>query len=238
MILPSQKTVDEAYVKDYEQLYREVDADPEAFWGNIAHELSWFKPWKNILEWNFPYARWFTGGQCNIVHNALDRHLKTETADKIAYIWQSQDGPARTFTYRQVNEEVSRLANGLKSLGIRKGDKVSIYLPRIPEQLFAMLACAKIGAVHLVVFSGFSAEALKTRIIDGEAKLLITCDGYPYGKKFIELKKNADSAITESSNDKIQMSNQIQNPNVQNDKSADTHSERPREVRSEVSTPS
>ncbi len=215
MILPSQKTLDEAYVKDYEKLYAEVKQDPEAFWENIAHELSWFKPWNKVLDWKFPYARWFVGGQCNIVNNAIDRHLKTDTKDKLVYIWHGQDNTVRTFTYAQLNEEVSKLANGLKSLGIKKGDKVSIYLPRIPEQIFSMLACAKIGAVHLVVFSGFSADALKTRIVDAEAKLLITCDGYPYGKKFIELKKNADNAVI----------------------SADTHSERPWEVRSGASTP-
>ncbi len=205
MIQPSQETIDSAYVKDYEKLYAEVKENPEAFWENIAHELSWFKPWNKVLDWNFPYARWFVGGQCNIVYNALDRHLKTPTKDKLAYIWEGQpsfaeasegkDGPVRTFTYQQLNDEVCKFANGLKSLGIKKGDRVSIYLPRIPEQFIAMLACAKIGAIHSVVFSGFSIEALKNRVIDAEAKLVICTDGYPYKDKVIESKKNVDETI-------------------------------------------
>lgn len=195
MINPSPETVADSYIKDYEQKYKEVEKDPEAFWARVAEELTWFKKWDKTLDWNYPYARWFVGGQCNIVANAIDRHLSTPTKDKVAYIWEGQDGTVKKYTYLQLNDIVSRLANGLKSLGIKKGDKVSIYLPRIPEQLFAMLACAKIGAVHSVVFSGFSTEALKNRIIDAEAKLLITCDGYPYGEKSIDLKKSADESI-------------------------------------------
>ena len=203
MILPAKEIIDQSYIKDYEKLYQDVQQDPEAFWENIANELSWFKPWNTVLDWNYPYARWFEGGQCNIIYNALDRHQKTDTRDKLALIWEGQpfdstqgkDGPVRKFTYGQLNDEVCRFANALKSLGIRKGDRVSIYLPRIPEQDIAMLAVAKIGAIHSVVFSGFSVEALKNRIIDAEAKLLITCDGYPYGKKMIDCKKNADEAI-------------------------------------------
>ncbi len=195
MINPSAQTLDQSYVKDYETLYRESMANPETFWGNIARELLWFKPWNKVLEWNFPYGRWFTGGQCNIVYNALDRWQKTEVKNKLAYIWVGQDHTIRTFTYGQLNEAVCRAGNALKSLGVKKGDRVSIYLPRIPEQMISMLACAKIGAVHSVVFSGFSSEALKNRIIDAEAKILITCDAYPYGKKVIECKKNADEAI-------------------------------------------
>lgn len=206
MIQPSEEIINESYVKDYEKLYEEVKQNPEAFWENIAHELAWFKPWYKALEWNFPYARWFVGAQCNIIYNAIDRHQKTPVKDKVAIIWESQpfdnaqgkqESIVRTFTYGQLNEEVSRVANGLKSLGLKKGDKVSIYLPRIPEQIIAMLACAKIGVVHSVVFSGFSSEALKNRILDAESKVLITCDGYPYGKKFIELKKTADESIKE-----------------------------------------
>ena len=197
MILPSQQTIDASFIKDYEKLYSEAKEHPEAFWENIAHELSWFKPWNKVLDWNFPYARWFVQAQCNIIYNALDRWQKTPVKDKLAYIWEGQDGTARKYTYGQLNEEVCRLANGLKSLGIKKGDKVSIYLPRIPEQFIAMLACAKIGAIHSVVFSGFSVEALKNRIIDAQAKLLITCNAYPYGKKVIECKKNADAAVKE-----------------------------------------
>jgi len=194
-ILPKPETINESYVKDYEKLYAEVKNDPEAFWENIAKELSWFKPWNKVLQWDYPYARWFVGGQCNIVVNALDRHLKTPVKDKLAIIWEGQSGEVKTFTYQQLNDEVCRFANGLKSLGLKKGDHVSIYLPRIPEQDIAMLACAKIGLTHSVVFSGFSADALKNRIIDAESKLLITADKYPYKDKVIECKKNADEAV-------------------------------------------
>jgi len=203
MILPKPEIVKQSYVKDYEQLYRRVKENPEAFWENIARELYWFKPWNKVLEWNYPYARWFVGGQTNIVYNALDRHQKTSLKDKLALIWEGQpfdsaqgkDGPVRTYTYKQLNEEVCRLANGLKSLGLKKGEHVTIYLPRLPEQDIAMLACAKIGLVHSVVFSGFSVEALKNRVVDAESKALITADSYPYKEKNIECKKNADEAI-------------------------------------------
>ncbi len=195
MIFPSEETIEKAYVHDYEKLYAQVKEDQQAFWNNIAKELSWFTPWQKVLDWQPPYARWFTGGQTNIVYNALDRYQKTSTADKLALIWEGQDGTVRKFSFRELNEAVCRLANGLKSLGIKKGDKVSIYLPRIPEQMIAMLACAKIGAPHSVVFSGFSIEALKTRIIDAEAKIVICADGYPYKDKVIECKKNVDEAI-------------------------------------------
>ncbi len=203
MILPKPEVVNESYVKDYETLYKESIANPEAFWEKIAKELSWYKPWDKVLEWNYPYARWFTGGKCNIVHNALDRHLTTSIKDKLAIIWEGQpfdsaqgkDGPVRTFTYQQLNDEVCRFANALKSLGLKKGDHVSIYLPRLPEQDIAMLACAKIGLVHSVVFSGFSIEALKNRVIDAESKVVICANAYPYKDKIIDCKKNVDEAI-------------------------------------------
>ncbi len=201
MISPKQETVDASYVKDYEKLYKEVQDNPEAFWEKIANELEWYKLWDKVLDWNYPYARWFTGAQCNIVHNALDRHMSTPVKDKLAYIWEGQpqtsdaEGPVRKYTYTQLNEEVCRFANALKSLGLKKGDRVSIYLPRIPEQFVAMLACAKIGVVHSVVFSGFSIQALKMRIIDAQAKIVICTDGYPYKSKIVESKKNVDEAI-------------------------------------------
>ena len=197
MIIPSQEIVNQSYVKDYEKLYAEVKEHPEAFWENIAHELSWFKPWNKVLEWKYPYARWFVGGQCNIVYNALDRHQKTATRDKLAYIWLGQDNAERRFTYGQLNTEVCKFANVLKSLGIRKGDRVTIYLPRIPEQFIAMLACAKIGAIHSVVFSGFSADALKNRVMDAQAKIVITTDKYPYKDKIIDSKKTVEEAVKE-----------------------------------------
>ena len=226
LIKPKPEVVDQSYIKDYENLYQEVRKDPESFWENIAHELSWFKPWNKVLDWNYPYARWFVGGQCNIIHNALDRWQKMTAPnfinvvrqnqndnspplmkDKLAYIWQGQptagesasgkEGPVRTFTYGQLNTEVSKFANVLKTLGVRKGDRVTIYLPRIPEQFIAMLSCAKIGAIHSVVFSGFSADALKNRIMDAQAKIVITTDKYPYKDKIIDSQKTVEEAIRE-----------------------------------------
>ncbi len=195
MIFPKKELVEQSHIKDYDKLYNEARTDVEAFWENIASELYWFKLWNKILDWQYPYARWFVGGQTNIVYNALDRHQKTPIRDKLAIIWEGQDGSVRKFTYKQLNEEVCRFANGLKSLGLRKGDHVTIYLPRLPEQDIAMLACAKIGLVHSVVFSGFSVEALKNRVIDAESKVLITANSYPYKEKIIFSKKNADEAV-------------------------------------------
>ena len=180
---------------DYEKIYTESIKNPEAFWEGIAKELSWYKPWSKVLDWQYPYARWFVAGQTNVVCNALDRHLKTSIADKTALIWVAQDMSERKFTYKQLNDEVSKFANGLKSLGVKKGDKITIYLPRIPEQFIAMLACLKIGAVHSVVYSGFSADALKNRVEDAQAKIVICSNSYPYGKKVIESKKNVDEAL-------------------------------------------
>ena len=183
---------------DYEKIYTESIKNPEAFWEGIAKELSWYKPWSKVLDWQYPYARWFVAGQTNVVCNALDRHLKTSIADKTALIWVAQDMSERKFTYKQLNDEVSKFANGLKSLGVKKGDKITIYLPRIPEQFIAVLACLKIGAVHSVVYSGFSADALKNRVEDAQAKIVICSNSYPYGKKVIESKKNVDEALKEN----------------------------------------
>ncbi|MBI4973031.1 acetate--CoA ligase [Candidatus Roizmanbacteria bacterium] len=195
MINPTPEIIEGSYVKDYEALALEVAKNPEEFWGKIAQELGWYKPWDKVLDWQYPYAHWFKGAQCNIVHNALDRHLLTPVKDKVALIWEGQNGLVRKYTYSQLNDEVSRFANGLKSIGVKKGDHVSIYLPRIPEQNIAMLACAKIGAVHSVVFSGFSVEALKSRVIDAESQYLVTTDCYPYKDKVIDCKIKADEAI-------------------------------------------
>jgi acyl-coenzyme A synthetase/AMP-(fatty) acid ligase len=205
LIKPDQKLVDGFYVKDYEKLYKESVENPEAFWEKIAKELFWFKPWVKVLDWKFPYARWFVGGQTNIVANALDRHLNTPTRHKIALIWQGQptaeekakglEGPVKQYSYLQLNDEVCRFANTLKSLGLKRGDHVSIYLPRIPEQDIAMLACAKIGLVHSVVFSGFSIDALKNRVMDAQSKAVICTNSYPYKEKVVDSKKNVDEAV-------------------------------------------
>lgn len=194
-IKPSPDLVESSYVKDYEKLYAESVAQPEAFWENIAKELSWFKPWDTVLDWQYPYAHWFKGAKCNIVNNALDRHLKTATKDKMALVWEGQDGGVRTFTYQQLNDEVCKLGNALKTLGIKKGDRVSIYLPRLPEQTISMLACAKIGAVHTVVYSGFSTDAMKNRVTEAESKVVITADGYHFREKLIDTKKTVDNAV-------------------------------------------
>jgi len=198
LINPKPEIVENFHIKDYEILYSESIKNPQVFWENIAKELSWHKPWNKVLDWKYPYARWFVGGQTNIVYNALDRWMNTDTKNKIALIWIAQDQSERRFTYGQLNEEVSKFANGLKSLGIKKGDKITIYLPRIPEQFISMLACLKIGAVHSVVYSGFSADALKNRIEDAQAKIVICTNSYPYGKKIIESKKNVDEALKEN----------------------------------------
>ncbi len=198
LINPSPETINDSHVKDYEKMYLESMKNPEIFWENIAKELSWFKPWNKVLDWKFPYARWFVGGQTNIVYNALDRWMNTDTKNKTALLWVAQDQTEQRFTYGQLNEVVSKFANALKSLGVKKGDKVTIYLPRIPEQFIAMLACLKIGAVHSVVFSGFSADALKNRVEDAGAKVVICSNSYPYGKKVVESKKNVDEALKEN----------------------------------------
>lgn len=195
MINPSEEILSQSYIKDYEKLYQEAKEHPESFWENIAHDLYWFKPWTKVLDWQYPYARWFVGGETNIVYNALDRHQKTSTKDKTALLWEGQDGASRSFTYTQLNEEVCRFANVLKTLGIKKGDRVCIYLPRLPEQIISMLACAKIGAIHTVVYSGFSNEALKNRISDEEAKIVITANGYYFREKLINTKDTVDQVV-------------------------------------------
>lgn len=195
MTYQKKEWVEASFIKDYEKIYQYSIADPEGFWESVAEELLWFKPWNKVLDWRYPYARWFVGGETNLVYNALDRWQKTPIADKLALIWVGQDGMERKFTYRKLNEEVSKAANLLKTLGIRKGDRVTIYLPRIPEQFIAMLACAKIGAIHSVVYSGFSTEALKTRIEDAQAKAVITCDWYPYKEKKLTPIENVKEAI-------------------------------------------
>jgi len=203
LINPKPETVGGSHVKDYEKVYQESIKDPSAFWENIAKELSWYKPWDKVLDWKYPYARWFVGGQTNIVYNALDRWMNTDVKNKTALIWIAQpfdsaQGEERRFTYGELNDEVCKFANGLKSLGVKKGDKITIYLPRIPEQFISMLACLKIGAVHSVVYSGFSADALKNRVEDAQAKIVICTNGYPYGKKTIDSKKNVDEAIKDN----------------------------------------
>ena len=183
----------------YQQLYDQAKADPEAFWAGLAsEELHWFKPFESTLEWNVPYAKWFVGGQTNVAYNCLDAHLATDRADKTAIIWEGEPGDMRTLTYRQLHAEVCKFANAMKSLGVGRGDVVSIYMPMVPELAIAMLACARIGAIHSVIFAGFSAEAIADRNHDANAKLQLTADaGWRRGKE-LPLKATVDEALKKS----------------------------------------
>jgi len=197
LYLPSAKILAEANVKEYENLYQKSLADPQGFWAERGSELEWFKKWDKVLDdSNPPFYKWFVGGKTNIVYNAIDRHLKTWRKNKLALIWEGEQGDVRTFSYFALNREVSKFANVLKSMGVHKGDIVTIYLPRIPEQIFAMLACAKIGAAHSVVYGGFSVEALAERIEDAQSRVLVTADGGWMRGKVVALKDIADEAMS------------------------------------------
>jgi acetyl-CoA synthetase len=178
-------------------IYERAAADPEAFWAEQASTLEWTRPWDTVLEWDPPFVKWFLGGTLNASVNCLDRHVAAGGGDKVAYHWEGEPGDTRTITYRELLDEVCRLANGLRSLGLGKGDRVNIYLGMVPELPIAMLACARIGAPHSVVFGGFSAEALRDRINDAEAKVLITADGAWRRGQVVPLKANADAAVTD-----------------------------------------
>jgi len=171
---PPKQIVDRAWIKDYESLYQESIRDREGFWAKVAEELHWFKKWDKVLDWQFPYAQWFVGAQTNITYNCLDRHINNGRRNKVAYIWLDEENNEKKITYGELLELVSRIANGLKSLGVKKGDRVSIYMPNTIEAIACMLACARIGAIHSVVFAGFSEGALRTRIEDAKAKVVIT----------------------------------------------------------------
>ena len=194
---PDPEAAARTWVPDPDALYAEALADPQGFWADRARELTWYEPWETVLDDSqAPFYKWFVGGRTNIVANAIDRHLLGPYRNKLALIWVSEDGKeSRTFSYFSLNREVTRMANILKSMGVRKGDKVTIYLPRIPETLFAMLACAKVGAVHSVIFAGFSSDALRDRIDDSESKLVVTADGSYVNGSVFPLKKLVDEAI-------------------------------------------
>jgi acetyl-CoA synthetase len=184
-------------IKTLDELLEKSQKNIEWWWNEAAKELEWFSPYEKVLEWNLPFAKWFVGGKINIVHNAIDRHIKTYRKNKVAYIFEGEPGEVEYWSYYKLYKEVNKLANALKKLGVKKGDRVTIYLPMIPQLPVAMLACAKIGAIHSVVFSGFSAQALKDRIQDAEAKILSTADGGFRRGKIIPLKQNADEALKE-----------------------------------------
>src|SRR5262245_36583658 len=160
-----------------EKIYADAERDPEAFWAKFAGELEWFRTWDRVLDWQPPNAKWFVGGKLNVTSNCLDRHVRTGRRNKAALIWEGEPGDRRTLTDFDLLREVSAFANVLKSLGVKKGDRVAVYLPLIPELVIAVLGCARIGAVHSVVFGGFSAESLSDRINDAKARVLITGDG-------------------------------------------------------------
>ncbi|MCI0661709.1 MAG: acetate--CoA ligase [Acidobacteria bacterium] len=181
--------------EDYDRIYQKSVEDPDGFWAEIAAELHWFKRWDKVLVWNEPFAQWFVGGQLNISYNCLDRHLSSWRKNKAAIIWEGEPGDVRTLTYQQLHSEVCKFANVLKSQGIQSGDRVAIYLPMIPELPVAMLACARIGATHSVIFGGFSAEALKDRINDAQAKAVITADGGFRRASIVHLKPAVDEAL-------------------------------------------
>ncbi len=191
------KFMDKHGIKTLEELLEKSQKDIEWWWNENAKELEWFSPWKKVLEWNLPFAKWFVGGKFNIAHNALDRHIKTPRKNKVAYIFEGEPGEVEYWSYYKLYKEVNKLANALKKLGVKRGDRVTIYLPMIPQLPIAMLACAKIGAIHSVVFSGFSSQALKDRIVDAEAKVLITADGGYRRGKTVPLKINSDEALKE-----------------------------------------
>jgi acetyl-CoA synthetase len=182
---------------EYEALYAEAAADPEAFWAKQAESLSWFRKWDKVLEWKEPHAKWFVGGKINVAYNCLDRHIATWRKNKAAIIWEGETGEIKTITYLQLHQEVSRFANILKKLGVRTGDRVALYMPLIPPLAVAMLACARIGATHTVIFGGFSADAIRDRVNDGQCKVIVTADGgYRRGSE-IRLKNTVDQAVAE-----------------------------------------
>jgi len=183
-------------LEQYLQLYEQAKADPQGFWADLAaQELHWFEKWTQVLDWQPPFVKWFVGGKMNISYNCLDRHLTTWRRNKAALIWEGEPGDSRTLTYAQLHREVCQMANVFKQLGVQKGDRVGIYMPMIPEAAIAMLACARIGAPHTVVFGGFSAEALKDRLVDAEAKLVVTADGGWRKDAIVPLKVQVDKAL-------------------------------------------
>ena len=193
---PSPEVVQQARVKDWEAVARRASEDLEAFWGAEAEELEWYRKWDKVLDASEkPFFKWFKGAQTNIVHNALDRHQRTWRKNKLSLVWVGEKGEVRTYSYFALNRDVSKFANVLKAMGVKKGDRVTIYMPRIPEIVIAMLATAKLGAVHSVVYGGFSVDALQGRIEDSESKVVVTADGGFMNGKIVELKKTVDDAV-------------------------------------------
>ena len=170
---PPRELAKNAWIKSPE-IYEEALRDTESFWAKAAKELDWFKPWSKVLDWNPPDSQWFVGGKINVSYNCLDRHVKTWRKNKVAIFWEGEPGDKRTLTYNDLYREVNQFANVLKQMDVKKGDRVTLYMPMVPELIVAMLACARIGAIHSVIFAGFSAKALRERIRDAEPKILVT----------------------------------------------------------------
>src|SRR5947208_12022141 len=179
-------------------MYDEADRDYEGFWARQATDLlDWSQDWHTILEWDLPFAKWFVGGRLNVAYNCLDRHVEAGRGDRVAYHWEGEPGDTRTITYAELLHDVSQLANALRALGVERGDRVNVYLGMVPELPMALLACARIGAVHSVVFGGFSSDSLRDRIQDAEAKVLITGDGAWRRGHMVPLKETADIAVAD-----------------------------------------
>src|SRR5262245_27043070 len=195
---PSEAFSSQAHIKslaDYEALSRQAADSPEDFWSGIASELHWYEKWNKVLEWDLPFSKWFVGGTTNISYNCLDRHLTTPRKNKVAILWEGEPGEVRALSYQLLHREVSRFTNVLKSLGLKRGDRATLYMGMVPELAIALLACARIGVAHNVVFGGFSAEALRDRINDSKSRILITQDGGYRRGTVVPLKKNADDAL-------------------------------------------
>jgi acetyl-CoA synthetase len=196
--LPDPSYLMNSALGDYQKAYDDFLSDPDGFWDAKARELDWIRPWENVREWKYPNATWFTGAKLNITANCLDRHVKNGRRNKLAIIWRGEDGEEVVLTYRQLLRDVMRFANALKKIGVKKGDRICFYMPLVPEQVVAILACARIGAVHSIVYAGFGAEALHSRIRDAEAKVVITADIGKRRGKTIPLRSIVGDAVRNS----------------------------------------
>src|SRR5262245_62137523 len=200
---PPKEFAAQAHVKslaEYEKLWQRAHDNPDAFWAEQAESLAWFKKWDKVLVWKEPHAQWFVGGKLNAAYNCIDRHLNGPRKNKAAIIWEGEPGDSRVLRYQDLHREVCQFASALKWMGIKKGDRVTIYMPMIPELPIAMLACARIGATHSVIFGGFSADAVADRNNDARARLVITADGGWRRGKVVPLKHNVDAALARSPN--------------------------------------